>query len=93
MGPVNGFLTLASTGLFLGLLIGAGSYEGDGSWSNMFGPVISGIIGGIIGVIGGTVIACLPKVREAFRDIPALYYAPTAISAIGWTIVVFNIWR
>jgi hypothetical protein len=93
MGAVNGFLTFASTGLFLGLLIGARSFEGSGSWSDMFGPVISGIIGGIIGVIAGTVVACLPKVREAFRDIPVLYYTPTAISAVGMTIVIFNIWR
>ena len=93
MGPVNGFLTLASSGLFLGLLIGANSFEGSGAWADMFGPFLYGMVGGIVGIIAGTVVACLPPVWKAFRDIPALYYAPTAISAVGWTIVVFNIWR
>jgi uncharacterized membrane protein len=93
MGPVNGFLTLVSSGLFLGFLIGASSFEGSGAWADMFGPFISGSIGGIVGLIGGIIVACLPKVREAFKDIPVLYYAPTAISVIGVTIVIFNIWR
>jgi ankyrin repeat protein len=90
MGPVNGFLTLASTGLFLGgftgLAIAKENNAGLGGLLNVF-------IGGTLGLIGGIVVVCLPKVREAFKDIPVLYYAPTAISVIGVTIVIFNIWR
>jgi hypothetical protein len=79
--------------LLLGFLIGASSYEGSGAWADMFGPALYGIFGAIVGVIVGTIVACLPPVWRTFRDIPPLYYAPTAISVVGWTIFVFNIWR
>jgi len=91
LGPVNGVLTLGGSGLAIGFLIGAAGFEGSGSWSDMFGPAVNGFIGGIIGFIGGFIIACLPPVRRAFTNIPALYYAPTAISVLTAGIIIFKI--
>jgi ankyrin repeat protein len=93
MGGVNSFLTFTSSGFLLGSFIGVNSFQGSGAWADMFGPFLYGTIGGAIGLISGIIFSSLPSVQAAFKKTAMLYYAPTAISAIGITIVIFNIWE
>jgi ankyrin repeat protein len=92
MGPINAVLTLGGSGLVLGFIIGARQFEGTGAWADMFGPLITGVIGGAIGILPGILIACLPPVFKAFNKFPALYYIPTAVTAIIASVYIFRIW-
>jgi len=85
MVPVNAALTFVGGGLVLGALIGASTESG----LDALGPAF---LGCILGGIAGGIIASRPAVRSAFADIPVLYYAPTAISAVIVSVVVFRIW-
>ena len=95
MGTANGVMTLGTGGFFAGVLtIGVGlasssTYRGDMAIGAGLGEAI---FGGGIGIIAGIIIACLPPVRTVFKENAALYYTPTALSALAATIIIFNIW-
>jgi ankyrin repeat protein len=92
MGPVNGALTFGAVGTVIGFFIGGASYKGRSEWSDMFGPVVAGLMGGIIGGIAGVLIGCLPPIGEAFNNNAILYYTPTGISSIIASVVIIDIW-
>jgi ankyrin repeat protein len=85
MGPINAMLTLGAGGFFLGALMGGTA--GDG-----LGAIATGFVGGLVGGIAGIIVACMPSVNSAFNKNSVFYYAPTIISAIVVSVVIYRIW-
>jgi len=86
MGPVNGYLTLSTSGFFFGGLLGI-AFSGDRG----LGALGGGFLGCTLGLIGGIVIASMPGVQETFTNFPGIYYLPTALSILGAGIIIYKI--
>ena len=67
-------------------------HHGGSEWSDMFGPVVYGLMGGVLGGAAGILIACLPPLYKGFNNYPVLYYAPAVVSAVIASVVVIEIW-
>jgi hypothetical protein len=45
-----------------------------------------------MGGIAGIIVGCIPSVFSVFNNNPVLYYAPTIISVVIASVVIFDIW-